>query len=89
ISGSEDTSRRLITSVKSRVNERIDEDNDDDPQKPNVNDDSNDSARGMIIDEGDERASNIEEKNQKVQSSSALTTITSLVEREISKTLSS
>lgn len=98
ISGSEDIDRRVTIPVKSR---EIDEgkrlnfddsihsnfvstDNDDDPQKTITNEDSNDSAHGMVIDEVDEEASIIEEKKS---TSTSLTTINSLVENEISKTL--
>ncbi|CAF0787976.1 unnamed protein product [Rotaria sordida] len=87
ISGSEDTSRRLIIPIKSQEREQIDEENDDDPQKTNINDDSNDSTHGMIIDEGDEQPSIIQDKNENIQTSAGLTTINSLVEIEISKTL--
>ena len=59
-------------------------DNDDDPQKPNVNEDSNDSTHGMVIDEVDEQASIVQEKKPIV---SGLTTINSIVEKEISRTL--
>ena len=98
ISGSEDIDRRVTIPVKSR---EIDEgkrlnfdgcihsnfvlsDNEDEPQKTITNEDSNDSAHGMVIDEVDEEASVIEEKKSV---STGLTTISSLVEKEISKTL--
>ena len=64
-----------------------------------ANEDSNDSPRAMIIDEGDETSSLAEETTSQIRKSAAaaaaanpegsnLTTITSLVEKEISKTLS-
>ena len=59
-------------------------DNDDDPRKPNVNEDSNDSTHGMIIDEVDEQAPIVQEKKP---ITSGLTTINSIVEKEISRTL--
>ena len=65
--------------------------NDDDVPKTIVNEDSNDSTHEMVIDEGDEQSSMIDEKPTRALSanvsSSNLTTITSLVEKEISKTL--
>ncbi|CAF0926148.1 unnamed protein product [Adineta ricciae] len=89
ISGSEDRSRRLNQSR--RRNEHNDEDNEDEPQKTIVNEDSNDSTHGMIIDEGDDHTSMNQEKKEKLTRplpTTDLTTINSLVEREISKTLS-
>lgn len=59
-------------------------DNDDDPRKTIINEDSNESAHAMIIDEVDEETSIIE---QKKSISTSLTTINALVEKEISKTL--
>jgi hypothetical protein len=59
-------------------------DNDDDQQKQIINEDSNDSTHGMVIDEVDEQTPIVEEKKP---ITSTLTTINSLVEKEISKTL--
>jgi len=65
----------------------------DETVKQNLNDDSNDSPHPMIIDEGEETRSMIEENPVKPPrltsnpSGSNLTTINSLVEQEISKTL--
>ena len=60
-------------------------DNDDEQQKTIVNEDSNDSTHGMIIDDADEQTLIIDEKKSK--SSSSVTTLGSLVEQEIVKTL--
>lgn len=53
-----------------------------------INEDSNDSAQGMVIDEGEEHTSVIEEKlPRSIPSTTNFSTITSLVEKEIYKTL--
>ena len=54
-----------------------------------TNDDSNDSTRGMVIDESEEQTSIIEEKElpKTIPTTTNLVTITSLVEKEIEKTL--
>lgn len=62
----------------------FDSDNDDHPRKTVINEDSNESAHAMIIDEVDEETSIVE---QKKSLSTSLTTISALVEKEISKTL--
>ena len=73
------------------------QDNDDNRRKATtiVNEESNDSPHGMVIDEGDEQTSTTEEKNENrtsasnnpIRLNSTFTTINSLVEKEISKTL--
>ena len=69
-------------------------DNEDEMPKIPVNEESNDSPHGMVIDEGDEQASVPEEKTEKISPSaptrlltSNLITINSLIEKEICKTL--
>jgi hypothetical protein len=53
-----------------------------------INEDSNDSTHGMVIDENDEQSLIIDEKPSKpMPLKTNLTTIASLVEKEISKTL--
>lgn len=112
VSGSEETSRRLIISIKQRPMEVLDDgiktkqctnslfeyfhcffkDNDDDGRKTIGQEESNDSPHEMIIDEGDEQNSATGEKKNSTTNNqqhlvSNLTTINSLVEKEICKTL--
>ena len=61
----------------------------DDSELKTINEDSNDSTQGMVIDEGEEQTSAAEEKValKSAAPTTNFSTITSLVEKEIHKTL--
>ncbi|CAF4444091.1 unnamed protein product, partial [Adineta steineri] len=60
----------------------------DDNVLKTINEDSNDSTQGMVIDEGEEQTlTNDEKPTKSIPSTTNFSTITSLVEKEISKTL--
>ncbi|CAF0840416.1 unnamed protein product [Adineta ricciae] len=62
----------------------------DDNELKTINEDSNDSTQGMVIDEGEEQTSTTEEKvpaKSTAPTTTNFSTITSLVEKEIYKTL--